>query len=42
MNRACSMQEMRNSYKILVENHKGHRPLGRLAWEDTIKTDLKN
>jgi hypothetical protein len=34
---------MRNTYKILVRNSEGNKPLGRLRyrWEDNIKKDLK-
>jgi hypothetical protein len=36
------MGEMRNAYKILVENPEGKRPLGRprRRWEVDIKMDL--
>jgi hypothetical protein len=37
------MEEMRNSYKILVGKPEGKRPLGtyRRRWEYNIKMDLK-
>jgi hypothetical protein len=37
------MEEKRNVYKVLVENSKGKRPLGRLKrrWRDSIKMDLR-
>jgi hypothetical protein len=36
------MEHKRNAYRILVENPKEWRPLGRprLRWEDNIKMDL--
>jgi hypothetical protein len=37
------MGEMRNAYKILVENYEGKRLLRRpmRRWDDNIKTGLK-
>jgi hypothetical protein len=37
------MGEMRNTYKILVGNPEGERPLGksRSTWQDNIKMDLR-
>jgi len=34
---------MRNSYKIIVGNPEGKRPLGRLwrRWEENIEMDLR-
>jgi hypothetical protein len=39
----ASMGEMRNTYKILVVNFEGKRPLERprRRWEDNIKTNLR-
>jgi len=39
---AC-MREMRNTYKILVVEPKGMRPLGRprSRWKDKIRMDLR-
>jgi hypothetical protein len=36
------MGEMRNAYKILVENPEGKRPFGRSRrrWKDNIRMDL--
>jgi hypothetical protein len=42
MGRACSTHgEMRNAYRILVEEPEGKKPLGRhkRGWEDDIKID---
>jgi hypothetical protein len=37
------MEEKRNSYRILVGNPEGKRPLGRrrCRWQDIIKMDLR-
>jgi len=37
------MEEVRNTYKILIEKLEGKRPLGRprFGWEDNIRMDLK-
>jgi hypothetical protein len=39
---AC-MEITRNTYRILVKEPEGKRPLGRstLRWEDNIKMDLR-
>jgi hypothetical protein len=36
------MGERRGAYRVLVGNHEGKRPLGRLEreWEDRIRMDL--
>jgi hypothetical protein len=44
MGRACSTNgEKMNSYRILMENPEGERPLGRprRRWVDNIKIDLR-
>jgi hypothetical protein len=43
MGRACSTNENRNAYRILVGNPKGKRPLGRprRRWLDNIEMDLR-
>jgi hypothetical protein len=44
MGRTCSVNgEETNTYKILVENPEGQRPLGtpRRGWLDNIKMDLR-
>jgi hypothetical protein len=35
--------EKRDAYRVLVDNHVGRRPLGKLSrrWEDNIKIDLQ-
>jgi hypothetical protein len=40
---ACSTEEMRNAYKILVRKPKWKRPLRRPRhrWEDDITMDLR-
>jgi hypothetical protein len=37
------MEEMRNSYKILVRKPEGERPIKRYRcrWEDNIRMDLR-
>jgi hypothetical protein len=42
MGRACSTNEKRNAYRLLVVKRKGKRPLGtpRPKWGDNIKMDL--
>jgi hypothetical protein len=37
------MGKRRGTYRILVRNHEGKRPLGRLklGWEDKIRMDLQ-
>jgi hypothetical protein len=41
--RVARMETKRNTYRILVGNPEGKRPLGRprRRWEDTIKMDLR-
>jgi hypothetical protein len=43
MSRACSTNENRNAYKILVGMPQGKRPLERprRRWVDNIKMDLR-
>jgi hypothetical protein len=43
MGRACSTNEKRNAYRILVRNLEGKRPLGRSRRRcvDKIKMDLR-
>jgi hypothetical protein len=43
MGGACSMNEKRNAYWILVAKPEGKRPLGkpRHRWVDNIKMDLR-
>jgi hypothetical protein len=43
MEGACSMEESRGVYGVLVGKPEGKRPLGipKRRWEDTIKKDLE-
>jgi hypothetical protein len=43
MGRACSTNEKRNAYRILVRKPEGKRPLGRPRprWVNNVKTDLR-
>jgi hypothetical protein len=40
---ACSTNDMRNIYRILVGKFEGKKPPGRLMhrWEDNIRMDLR-